>query len=186
MLKLSANIKMLIFESQKWVILGAACEKRNASTPFVVRDGAWVGGVRRRKGWRNDWRVHIMIRSVVKMWGDECGAWERRVEAAERRPELLHLKSSVFRKWGRGDTSQASLLLVQPTTHHMPEPMASQTSAVKAPVGFLKNGWGIPEVTAVQVVEQRYNELYCCCRATEVDTSDRQQVSCCSLNKHLN
>lgn len=45
LLQFSADIKMLIliFESQKWVILGPASAKRDASPPFVVRDGAWVG-----------------------------------------------------------------------------------------------------------------------------------------------
>lgn len=92
-------------------------------------------------GWRKDGGMigtfsHI---TAVQPYGSEemSAAPESREET---RPWLLHLKSSVYRQWGRGDKGQAHFSLVQPTTHHTSEPMASQLSVAKAPVGFLKTG----------------------------------------------
>lgn len=66
----------------------------------------------------------------------------------------LHLKSSVFGKRGRGDESQAGFSLVQPTTHHLRKPMASQLLDVKALPGIFKTGGGIQEVIIVHAAQE--------------------------------
>lgn len=53
------------------------CAKRDASYPFVVRDGAWVvvvvvGG--RKDGGMIGVFSHITVISVIKKGGKECGA----------------------------------------------------------------------------------------------------------------
>lgn len=102
---------MLMFESGKWVTFGTACAKRVASCPCIVRDGVWTGLRRRKKRWGNDWHVDSRYGQFSRKRREEMSAVPKsREEVAERRPQLLHLKCSVFRKWGRGDQ-------VRPASH---------------------------------------------------------------------
>lgn len=59
--------------------------------------------------------------------------------------ELLHLPQASCVGSGGGEKSQVSLSLVQPTTHHIREPMRSQLSAANGPGRSFKD-WLAEEV----------------------------------------
>lgn len=45
LLSFSPIIKMLMFETEKWVMFDSACAKRDDSRSCIIRDGAWTRGV---------------------------------------------------------------------------------------------------------------------------------------------
>ncbi len=69
--------------------------------------GCGRGGSRMKRGWRNEWHVQSHYGQFSHETSDEMGVWEQGGSSREQ-PELLHLKSSMYRKWGRGDQVRLS------------------------------------------------------------------------------